>query len=203
MKRFFYLSLLSLLCAAPAVRAEDAAAIASRQEADENYKILKGHVDELTESRDALLKRIESLEKEIAELRVQAAKPTGNYASADDVKHLADAIKEVDKNRVKDNNEVIKEINKLGNSLTKPNQHVREPVPVDDKPTTPTEPTQPMFTYTIKDGDYLSTIVKAYKEKGINVTVDQILAANPGLKATALSPGKKIKIPDTRGSDSK
>ncbi len=205
MKRYFYLSLISLLGAGLPLRAQDAAGTAARQEAAENYNILRGNIDNLTEANAALQKRIQSLEREIAELRAQVSKPTGNYASTDDVKHLADAIKEVDKNRIKDNQEVIKELGKLGTSLSKPT-HVREPVHVDETPAATPEsaqPTQPTFTYTIKDGDYLSTICKAYKEKGVNVTVDQILAANPGLKPNALVPGKKIKIPDTRVADNK
>ena len=38
-------------------------------------------------------------------------------------------------------------------------------------------------------------IIAAYKEKGIKITVDQILKANPGLKADKLRVGQKIWIP--------
>jgi LysM repeat protein len=197
MKRFFYISILSLLCAALPVRAEDAAAVAARQEADENYKMLKAKVDDLSESRTVLLNRIQSLEKEITELRIQVAKPPGNFASTEDLKRLADTIQEVDKKRIEDNKKVIKELGDLGNSLTKTGSHHKDTPHIDD-PTPPPAPDQPTFTYTVKQGDYLSTIVKAYHEQGVNVTVDEILKANPGLKATALYPGKKIQIPDTR-----
>ena len=199
MKRIFCVSLLSLVCAAPMLRAQDAAAVASRQEAKENYNILKGHVDELTESRDALLKRIQSLEKEIAELRVQVAKPTGNYASQEDLKHLADVVKEIDKKREDDKKLILKKIEELGGIIARPASHPKE----KDKPhveetAPPVNPDQPTITYTVKEGDYLSTIVQAYREKGINVTVHQILKLNPGLKANALRPKTKILIPDTR-----
>lgn len=199
MKRYFYLSLLSLLCAAPALRAEDAAAAAAaRQESEENYKILKGNISDLSDANMALRKKVESLEREIADLRAQLAKPAGNFATPDDLKHLADAIEEIDKKREADKKLILKEISDLGRSLTHSGSHVRETPPEDEKPLAPANPDQPTFTYTVKDGDYLSTIARAYREKGIKVTVDQILAANPGLKATALYPGKKILIPDTR-----
>jgi len=37
--------------------------------------------------------------------------------------------------------------------------------------------------------------VKAYKDNNINVTMDQVLKANPGLKPEKLRVGQKIIIP--------
>jgi LysM repeat protein len=202
MKRLFYLSIFSLLCAAFPLRAEDAAAVAARQESEENYKILKGNIENLNDANAALQKRIQSLEKEISELRVQVSKPTGNYATTDDVKRLADAIKEVDKNRVKDNNEIVEKLGKLKEIIAKSGgskgREPREPVHTEEPTAPPPNPDQPTVTYVIKDGDYLSTIVKAYREKGFKVTIDQVVKANPGLNPNVMIPGKKILIPDTR-----
>jgi LysM repeat protein len=209
MKRLFYLSIFSLLCAAFPLRAEDAAATAARQESEENYKILKGNIDNLTDANAALQKRIDSLEREISELRAQVSKPTGNYATTDDVKHLADAIKEVDKNRVKDNKEIVEKLAEFARIISKSSgAHLREPKETKetthvDEPVTAPDPNQPTVTYIIKDGDYLSTIVKAYREKGFKVTVTQVVNANPGLNPNVMIPGKKILIPDTRTPDSK
>jgi LysM repeat protein len=201
MKRCFYLSLLSLLCAAPALRAEDAASIAARQEADENYKMVKARVDDLTEARDALTRRIQSLEKEISDLRAQIAKPSGNYASTDDLKHLADAIQKVDEKRVADNKEIIKEIGKLGSTLTtKSTTHVKDTPRVDDPVPPPIDPNQSTLTYTIKPNDTYSTIALAYRKEGIKVTAEDIEKANPNVKPTQLYVGKKILVPDTRSS---
>ena len=47
----------------------------------------------------------------------------------------------------------------------------------------------------IQSGDTLSVIVKAYAEKNIKVTVDQIVAANPGLNPKRLRVGQKVFIP--------
>ena len=47
----------------------------------------------------------------------------------------------------------------------------------------------------VEGRDTLSTIAQAYKEKGIKVTVDQILKANPGLVPERMRTGQKIWIP--------
>lgn len=202
MKRIFYFSLLSLLCAALPLRAEDAAAIASRQEADENYKIMKAKVDDLSESRTALLNRIESLEKEISDLRAQVAKPSGDYATTDDLKHLADAVQEIDKKREADKKLILKEISDLGKSLSRPGTRIKE-TPQNDEPTPPVNPDQPTFVYTIKPNDTYSTIALAYRKQGVKITAEDIERANPNIKPTQLYVGKKIQIPDTRGAASK
>ena len=51
------------------------------------------------------------------------------------------------------------------------------------------------FEHAVASGDTLSTIAQAYKEKGIKVTVDQILKANPGLVPEKMKVGQKIFIP--------
>jgi len=51
------------------------------------------------------------------------------------------------------------------------------------------------FEHTVASGDTLSTIVQAYKKKGIKVTVDQILKVNPGLVPEKMKVGQKIFIP--------
>ncbi|MCD6340109.1 MAG: LysM peptidoglycan-binding domain-containing protein [Verrucomicrobia bacterium] len=52
------------------------------------------------------------------------------------------------------------------------------------------------YEYTVKPGDTLSAIVQAYRREKINVTIDAVLKANPGLDPRRLLPGQKIFIPD-------
>jgi LysM repeat protein len=47
----------------------------------------------------------------------------------------------------------------------------------------------------IQKGDTLSIIAQAYKEKNIRASIDDILKANPALKAEKLKVGQKIFIP--------
>jgi LysM repeat protein len=188
MKRISFL-LCSVLLALPTIApAQDAAT-------EERLNKLSAQIDVLVEAKDQLSKKIEGLESEIRDLQTQVSKPTGNYASADDVKQLADAIKEVDKKRQEDNERVVKELQNLGKSLSGSTSSRRPPstpppVHVDDA-----SGSQDGYYYPVQDGDTIALIAKAYRDKGIKVTSQQILDANPGLKPTSLKVGQKIFIP--------
>ena len=94
----------------------------------------------------------------------------------------------------------MKEIEKLGKASHGPRAEKPK-----DKPRTET-PEKPVsagggekgFEHVIQSGDTISTIALAYREKGIKITSDQILKANPGLKANSLKVGQKIFIPATQ-----
>jgi Skp family chaperone for outer membrane proteins len=205
MKRICFFSAVCLLSLAPLARAQDAAtaaAVASRQEAEENYNTLKGHVDDLVAARDDQAKQIQSLRKDIEDLRLQMSKPSGNYASQDDLKHLAAAVQDLDKKREADKELILKDMEKLGQAVAAPipttphgNSH-----PVVADPGTSAGPVshddQNGFYYTIKKDDTLSLIAQAYREQqGIKVTTKQIQEANPNVNPAKLKVGMKIFIP--------
>lgn len=190
MKRICFL-ICAVLLAAPSISpAQDAAT-------EERLNKLSAEIDVLTEAKDDLNKKIDGLESEIRDLQSQVSKPTGNYASADDVKQLADAIKQVDKARQEDNERVVKELQNLGSTLrgSTPSRRSSAPTPLVPAGETATSGSQDGFYYTVHEGDRLGEIVKAYNDKGIKVTVQQVLDANAGLKATSLKIGQKIFIP--------
>src|ERR1019366_238499 len=95
MKRISFLLLTLALCAAPAVRAQDAAT-------QERLDKLAGRIDDLENSRDALKKRVDELAKEVESVREQAVKPNASYARQEDLNPLAEKIKEVDRKRMED-----------------------------------------------------------------------------------------------------
>jgi len=200
MKRIFCLTVM-LLFAAPMLRGQgspSAAEIASRQEAEENYKTLRGHVDDLIAAQAEQAKRLQSLAKDIADLRDQAAKPTGNFASQDDLKRLADTIQEIDKKREADKELILHEISKLGKTIATTSSHASVKTPVIDKdpvPTTNPTDNQTGYTYVIKKGDTYSVISQAYRDQGIKVSTEQIEKANPGVDPSRLRIGQKIFIP--------
>lgn len=207
------MTLTATLLAGPTVRAQDAAS-------EERYNKLAGQIEDLLAARNEQNKRIAELAREIESYREQAMKPQGNYASQDDLRRLAEQLKEVDKNREHDKELILKEIAKLGKTISAPvtpvtptgnskkNTQTLSNVGNGASSSTKDKDTETTmakadkanapdkgFEYVIKSGDTLSVIVQEYREQNIKVTVDQILKANPGLKPESMRPGKKIFIP--------
>ena len=191
MKRISLCLLTCVLCAAPAVRAQDPAT-------EERLNKLTGLIDDLIARQNALQKQLTELARELSAVREQAAaaKPTVAYASQEDVRHLGEAVKEIDRKRLDDYDKIRTQLEKLGKTLAAPlpSQKPTAPAPekiASDKPAVP----EKGIEYTIQEGDTLSAIAQACKEKKIKVTVDQIVKANPGLKPEKMRPGHKLFIP--------
>ena len=189
MKRIPYLLVTLALCAAPAVRAQDAAT-------QERLEKLSGQIENLIEAQEALKKQVRELSRELESVREQSGKPNASYARHEDVSRLVDAINVVDRKRVDDAEKVKLELVKLRKVLETPLPPPRSK-PGPSGKTVPDKPAgdEKVFPYVIQSGDTIDAIIQAYKEKNIKVTMAQILAANPGLKADRLRVGQKIVIP--------
>jgi LysM repeat protein len=189
MKRISFFLMTALLAAPVVAPAQDAAT-------EERFNKLSAQIDVLVEAKEAQNKRIDALEKQVGDLQSKLNTPSGNYASVDDLKQVADAVKEVDKNRKADNEKVLSELEKLGKTLGggSGGGHHTSVTPTET-PKTMFDPNTPHMEYPVQAGDSLSAIAKAYSDKGIKVTVKQILAANPGLKPENMKVGQKIIIP--------
>lgn len=191
------------LLAVPLARAQESTTTASLSEITENYKVLKAHVDDLTEENESLKNKITDLQSKLDALGAQQGKTSGNAASQDDVKSLKDAIEAVDKKRMADNEEILKELNqiaKLGKTGNIAATTPAHPVPVStpkEPAAEPTRPDGPGFTYEVKPDDTPSRIAKKlFEEKGIKISAGQIMQANPQVKdATKLYIGQKLFIP--------
>jgi LysM repeat protein len=196
------LLMISLL-AVPLARAQESTTTASLSEITENYKVLKAHVDDLTEENESLKHQITDLQTKLDALNAQQGKSSGEAASQDDVKSLKDAIEAVDKKRMADNEEILKELNqiaKLGKTGSIVAAAPAHPAPVSMPKETsaqPARPDGPGFTYEVKPNDTPGKIAKKlFEEKGIKITGDQIMQANPQVKdATKLYIGQKLFIP--------
>ena len=179
------------LCAMPAVRAQDAAT-------QERLDKLSGSIEDLIASQEALKKQVSDLAREIANVRELASKPTGNWATQEDLKRVAKAVEEVDRKRVDDAELVQKQLEKLRKVLETPLPAPKpKPGPAPREKPVPDKPTQPEqgLKHVVKAGETLSAIVQACREQKIKVTRKQILDANPGLKPDLLRPGQEIIIP--------
>lgn len=169
-------------------RGQDAAA---QQQIDK----LSGQIQDLLDAQGVLTKRMEALEKEVNDLRDKLNQPgASDIASADDLKKLAAQVQEIDKKRQADNEQILKALEKLakGGGISS-----HKPAPVsNDTPAPSPGSKQKGYDYTIAAGDTISAVAKAYAAQGVKVSVDQIMAANPGLDAKKLFVGQKIFVPD-------
>lgn len=169
-------------------RAQDAA---TQQQLDK----LSGQIQDLLDAQGVQDKRIAALEQAVSDLGNKVNQPTGNYASADDLKKLAAQVQEVDKKRQDDNDLILKQIANLGKISGGSARHSAPAVA--DTASAPAPGTkQKGYDYEVHSGDTLSAISKAYHDQGVKVSVAQILAANPGLSPKSMKVGQKIFIPD-------
>jgi LysM repeat protein len=187
MKRISFLIMIALLAVPLVLPAQDAAT-------EERLNKLSAQIDVLIEAKDAQNKRIEELSKQLRDVQEQVSKPSGNYASADDVQKLADAIKEVDKKRKDDNEKVVQELQTLVKSVSSGGGRKSGSTVTSTTSSTSNGP-EKGYEYVVQQGDTLGAIVKAYRDKSIKVTIQQIMNANPGLKPEAMKTGQKIFIP--------
>src|SRR4051794_37794230 len=192
MKRISFLLLALLLCGNSKVRAQDAAT-------EERFNQLSGKIEDLIAGQDAQRKQLAELRKEIESLREQASKPTGNFAAQEDLKRVADAVKEVDRKRLEDYEKIRTTIKDLGKTLAAPSptrSRKNDAADSNDPPKASKQPSREKsdkgFEHTVKTGDTLSGIVAAYREQNIKVSKEQIMAANPGLVPEKMKVGQKI-----------
>jgi LysM repeat protein len=173
-------------------RAQDAA---TQQQLDK----LSGQIQDLTDAQVQQDKRLDIIEKEISDLNDKVSQPVANNsASEDDLKKLAEQVQEIDQKRQDDRDLILKQIKELAKITAGNGRHVSEIPASSDNDMTPAAAAGPQtgHPYIIASGDTLAAIAKAYREKGVKVTVKDIEAANPGLSPDKLYVGKKIFIPD-------
>jgi nucleoid-associated protein YgaU len=162
---------------------------------------LSGQIQDLLAAQEQQTKQLAAVQKDISELRDKANSPQVNdSASSSDLKSLAEKVQEIDKKRQADRELILDQIKQLGKvaggapvkTRTKP---AVTPATTPDETAAPATP-QKGYEYTVKAGDTIGLIAKAYRDQGVKVTSTQILKANPGLDATKLYVGKKVFIPD-------
>jgi outer membrane murein-binding lipoprotein Lpp len=190
MKRISFLLAAVVVGTAPAVVAQDAAT-------EERLNKLSGQIEDLKAGQDSLRKQIDALMKEIESVREQASKPSANYAAQEDLKTLEKAVKEVDQKRIEDAEKIQTQLLNLRKGLlsTPPNQNQKKSAPMAANDAPVSDKPEKGFEYTIQKGDTLSVIVKAYRDKNIKVSTEEILKANPDLKPEKMKVGQKIFIP--------
>lgn len=175
------------LAALPSPAQSDTAAL------EERIKQLNGYVQDLLEDKANQKRQIEALAREVQSLREQLqAQPKGNFASQEDLRSLAKQVQEIEDKRRNDREVILKELENLGKAAARPIKPSRSV----SGGTSGTALPDKAIEHTIASGDTLSSIVSAYnKEKGLKLTTDLILKANPGLDPLRLKVGQKIMVP--------
>jgi predicted RNase H-like nuclease (RuvC/YqgF family) len=215
MKRAFILLAIALSLAGRRSLAQDAtptgpapataSAIAAQDAADERYKRMAADIQALQMDNESLKAKIAALEQKIDDLRQQQG--AGNNSGVqEDLKRLADKIVQVDQKRQEDKQAISEEIRKTIGGLERTlaaGPSARLPPP-KAPPETETPATGSDISYTIKEGDSLSVIVKAYnadfKSKGWKtITLKVAMDANPNVDWNRLHIGQKIIIPRPAG----
>jgi LysM repeat protein len=190
MKRISFFLMMALLAAPMIVSAQDAAM-------EERLNQLSAQIDVLKEAREVQNKKIEALEKQVGELQSQVNKPSGDYASSEQLKKVADAVTEVDKKRKADSENVADQLEKIRKALIPGGggSGRRTSTPPTDASKPPFDASAPHMEHKVEPGETLSAIVTAYRNKGVKITLSQVLAANPGLKPENMKVGQTIIIP--------
>ncbi len=194
MKRILFILIAVWVFAAAQAGARDPAT-------EERLNRLSGQIEDLIVAQRGYQEQFASLAREIQHLRDQLSRPNASYLTRDDLRPLSAAIEEVDRKRIEDAKKIQAELVNLAKALSKPEPR-KTPVTPRTNPGSSTpektdeiKPDEKGFEYTIEKGDTISTIVAAYREKGIKVSTEQILKANKGLQADRMPVGKKIWIP--------
>jgi prophage DNA circulation protein len=163
-----------------------------RQESEERYRKLRAELEDAQAANISLMQRMEALEKENRSLRRDVAKIPTSPVSEDDLKKLSseliDRIKTVDKRRADDNKALVDQIKELVSAVNKLNT---KPVITTVKNDKPRRVPKKIAEVTVEPNYTISAIAEAYRLEGIDVTVAEILEANP-----QISDPRKIKIGD-------
>lgn len=209
MKWILMLNMTAWLGCVSILRAQDASTVADRQAVEERFQQLSGKFQDLQESQQAQAKRIEVLAAEIRSFREEINKPDTDKVQREEVRRLAEQLKDVDEKRAADKELILKAISKLANapvspagktaklSAAKPKAEPQPDVAGADA-VSAAEKNYEGYEHVVKSDETLSAIVRAYnKEQGLKLTVEQVLKhpLNANVKPEKLRVGQKVFIP--------
>lgn len=193
---FFTATWLVFSCTAQAQDASQASAAADRQAAAELYQRLSGKIQDLSEAQDALRRQLDELQNQLRELREQKNKPDTDKVDRDELRKLAEQLKEVDDKRAADKELILKEISKLASMP--PVARSSNGGGGGGGGDSAAQKNYEGYEHTVKSGETLIAIIRAYnKEYHLKLTLDSVVKhpMNAGIKADALTVGQKVFIP--------
>lgn len=181
---------------------------------------LAGRLTASEESIEAFRALLQRLEGEVRTLRAenealrQAVANRRDAVTTEQLKRVVDQVQEVDRNRIKDNQQVLEALRKLEKvplppppSRTERQERVERPErparpeAADPGEARPPAPKPPLpadgYVHRIKEGESLGVILEAYrKEHQIKTSMKQVLEANPSIKdPRRVRVGQEVFIP--------
>jgi TolA-binding protein len=175
-----------------------AAAIADREAAEERYRRLNTAVEGLLAAQAEQQRRLEALASELRQLRIDTARPQGDFVTRQQLNELVDMVREVERKREADQRMVLKEIESLGKSVTD-SLKAAPPVRAQSERSSATPAYDEVAEHTVEQGQTLSAIVAAYnaeyKKRGKRTSLKLVQDANPNIKPESIRVGQKVNIP--------
>lgn len=190
------LGLVLLGVSAPSASAQNAAEVmAAYRVLEEKNRRMEANMEELQSTLEVLRKRLESQSSEIISLREELTRSKGDSVKPSQLDALAQEMtKTMNEYRKKDRELILGELNKLrADLLAEVRQGARSTPPPNA--TRAPEPVGEHYAYTIESGNTISGIIKAFKDQGVSVSLEEVMRANPGVDPTKLQVGQTIKIP--------
>ena len=165
----------------------------------ERYRALNAKIINIIEAQELLLRRqqnldqrLEELSRDIEKLKKGDDRNDADFVTRQELKVYVDKLKEIDEKREADKNLILKSIRDLAKIPMAP---VPAPKPRGNAPED-----GPTYDYTVKAGDYLGDVIKAYnaefEKQGLrSIDIRQVERANPGLDPNRINVDQVIKIP--------
>lgn len=143
------------VCGGAPVRAQDAAL-------QQRLNELSGRMETLIEALEVQRKQISTVTRQVDQLREEVNKPQAEAASPEDVRRIADAVREVDRKRLDDYEKIRGELRKLADAVE---AFVKHPPVARAAPAEKPKPQIPEkgYEYEVQPGDTLSVIIQAYR----------------------------------------
>ena len=170
---------------------------------EDRFQKLRGEMDDLKGAFEVQIRKLTEMQGQIRKLREEneqlreaAAKPT---VTPEELKQLAGKLVELDQNRIKDRDLLMKEVAAVLKTLS--GEIGRKPKPNPKSPPVGShEDPVKGYEHVVQKGEFLSTIISAYNDEfkktgKKSVTTAQVMDANPNLQPQRLLVGQKILIP--------
>ena len=198
MKRLFAF-LIAWGVIATAINAQNVPAVADRQVVEERLQQLAGRLQDLQEAQQAQARRLEALAAEIRAVREDFSKPDTDKVQRDELRKLAEQLRDVDEKRAADKELILKEITKLANVPISAKSQQSRPSKADEAAgDASNDKNYEGYEHAVQSGETLMAIIQAYnKEYGLKLTLSQVVKhpLNAKLNPDVLRVGQKVFIP--------